>query len=418
MTARVAAAFPALASPIYRRFLLASMIATVGGFMQQTAQGWLVLELTNSEGLLGLAGAVAGLPTLFLAVFAGVLADRLDRRRLLVFTNGASAVFAFALALLTSLGLIEYWHVLALAFLAGLALTIQMPASQAVVSTLVDRTSIGNAVALNSAQYNLTRIVAPAIAGLFIAAGSLELGFWVNAVALTLVTFLIASLQIPSERSAERVQAALWRDLQDGVQFVRANRILTIVVLLPAVPALFVLNYLTFIPVYARDILETGAAGLGLLAGGIGVGALVGALSVATLRPSGGSGRLVLGGLAIVGVSLTTFALSKSLPLSMLALAVQGAFQVAYYSTTNTLIQVLVPARLRGRVLSLYVLTSIGLIPIANLVGGALAEVLGVEVVLATGGILTVIVVGLVAVLEPGVARLRAAHLSAREHEA
>ena len=103
--------------------------------------------------------------------------------------------------------------------------------------------------------------------------------------------------------------------------------------LLPAVPALFVLNYLTFIPVYARDILETGAAGLGLLAGGIGVGALVGALSVATLRPSGGSGRLVLGGLAIVGVSLTTFALSKSLPLSMLALAVQGAFQVAYYST-------------------------------------------------------------------------------------
>ena len=222
MTARVAAAFPALALPIYRRFLLASMIATVGGFMQQTAQGWLVLELTNSEGLLGLAGAVAGLPTLFLAVFAGVLADRLDRRRLLMFTNGASALFAFALALLTSLGLIEYWHVLALAFLAGLALTIQMPASQAVVSTLVDRTSIGNAVALNSAQYNLTRIVAPAIAGLFIAAGSLELGFWVNAVALTLVTFLIASLQIPSERSAERVQAALWRDLQDGVRFVRA----------------------------------------------------------------------------------------------------------------------------------------------------------------------------------------------------
>jgi MFS family permease len=389
------------------------MIATVGGFMQATAQGWLVLELTNSPGLLGLAGAVAGMPTLFLAVVAGVLADRLDRRRLLIATNGASALFAFTLALLTSLALVEYWHVLVLAFLTGLALTIQMPAQQAVVSTLVDRTSIGNAVALNSAQYNLTRIVAPALAGLFIAAGSLALGFWVNAVALTLVTVIIASLRIPSPRTADRVQAALWRDLQDGVRFVARNRVLTVVVLLPAVPALLVLNYLTFIPLYARDILATGAVGLGLLTGAIGVGALIGALSLATMRPSGGSGRLMLGGLVIVGAALATFALSRSLPLSMLALALMGAFQVAYYSTTNTLIQVLVPARLRGRVLSLYVLTSIGLIPIANLVGGALGEVLGVDVVLAAGGLLTVAAVGLVLVLEPRVAELRAAHLAA-----
>jgi sugar phosphate permease len=174
-----------------------------------------------------------------------------------------------------------------------------------------------------------------------------------------------------------------------------------------------VLNYLTFIPLYARDILATGAIGLGLLTGAIGVGALIGALSLATMRPSGGSGRLMLGGLVIVGVSVTTFAVSRSLPLSMLALAFIGAFQVAYYSTTNTLIQVLVPARLRGRVLSLYVLTSIGLIPIANLVGGALGEILGVDVVLAAGGMLTVAAVILVLVLEPRVARLRAAHLAA-----
>ena len=416
MRARLGTAFPALRSPVYRRFLLGSMIATVGGFMQQTAQGWLVLEKTNSEALLGLAGAVAGLPTLFLAIVAGVLADRLDRRRLLILTNASSALFAFALALLTTLGLVEYWHILVLAFLAGVAMTVQMPASQAIVSTIVDRTSIGNAVALNSAQYNLTRIIAPAIAGLFIAAGALELGFWVNAVALTLVTILIASLSIPSPHAADRIQAALWLDLQDGIRYVRSNRVLAIVVMLPAVPALFVLNYLTFIPVYARDILATGAAGLGLLAGAIGVGALIGALSLATMRPSGGSGRLMLGGLAIVGVSLATFAVSKSLPLSMLALALQGAFQVAYYSTTNTLIQVLVPARLRGRVLSLYVLTSIGLIPIANLVGGAMAEVVGVEAVLAAGGVITVIVVALVVLFQPGVARLRAAHLSSREH--
>jgi MFS family permease len=389
------------------------MIATVGGFMQQTAQGWLVLVLTNSPALLGLAGAVAGLPTLFLAIVAGVLADRLDRRRLLIATNAASALFALTLALLTTFGLVQYWHVLVLALLSGIALTVQMPASQAVVSTIVDRTSIGNAVALNSAQYNLTRIVAPALAGLFIAAGSIALGFWVNAVALALVAVLIASLSIPSPRSADRVQAALWLDLQDGVRFVAANRVLATVVLLPAIPALFVLNYLTFIPYYAREILQIGPAGLGLLTGSIGVGALVGALSIASLRPSGGSGRMMLAGLGVVGLSLAVFATSRFLPLSMAALALQGACQVAYYSTTNTLIQVQVPARLRGRVLSLYVLTSIGLIPIANLVGGALGEVIGVDIVLAAGGILTVAVVVLVALLRPEVGRLRASHLSA-----
>ena len=391
------------------------MVLTVGGFMQQTAQGWLVLDLTNSAALLGLAGAVAGLPTLFLSVFAGVLADRLDRRRLMIITNGSSAACALVLAVLTTFEVVEYWHVITLAFLAGLALTIQMPAAQAVVSTIVDRRSIGNAVALNSAQYNLGRIVAPAVAGLLIAAGSLALGFWVNAIALATVALIIASLPIPATRTADRVQAALWLDLQDGVRHVTANRMLAVIVLLPAIPALLVLNYLTFLPVYARDILHAGPTGLGLLAGATGVGALVGALSLATMRPSGGSGRLMLGGLAIVGAALATFALSRSLPLSIVALAIQGAFQVAYYSTTSTLIQILVPARLRGRVLSLYTLTSIGLIPVANLVGGALAQSLGVEVVLAAGGILTVVVVALVLLLEPAVGRLRAAHLSARE---
>jgi MFS family permease len=412
---RIFTTFPALTSPVYRRFLLSSMIGTVGAFMQQTVQGWLVLVLTNSPALLGLAGAVAGLPTLFLAVFAGVLADRVDRRRLLIVTNGSAAAVALILAILTTTGLVEYWHVLVLAFLAGLAFTVQLPAAQAVVSTIVDRTSIGSAVALNSAQYNFLRILAPAVAGLFIAAGSLALGFWVNAVALAVVALIIARLPIPHLRSSDRVQAAIWRDLQDGLRFVAADRVLFILVLLPSVPALFVLNYLTFIPLYARDILGTGPAGLGLLTGAIGAGALIGALSLASMRPSGGSGRLVVGSMAIVGVALAIFAFSRSLPLSMVALALIGGFQVNFYSTTNTLIQVYVPARLRGRVLSLYMLTSIGLIPIANLVGGALAQAIGVEIVLAAGGVFTVVIAALVVLLEPRIGRLRAAHLSASE---
>lgn len=399
--------------PIYRRYLLAGVFATIGAFMGQTAQGWLVLELTNSPGLLGLAGAAFGLPTLFLALFAGVLADRVDRRLLLVWTYSAAALFAFILATLKSLEIVEYWHVLVLAVLAGLTFTIQQPANQAIVSTIVPRQAIGNAVALNSAQYNLLRIIAPAIAGLFIAAGSLELGFWANAAAFAVVAILIARLRIPSTRQADRAQAALWHDLQDGVSYLASNRILATIVLLPAVPALLVLNYLTFIPIYARDILAIGPEGIGLLTGAIGIGALTGALSLATLRPSGGSGRLILGSMVIVGVSLATFAVSRSLPVSMLALVLIGMFQVQFYSTTNVLIQVLVPVRLRGRVLSLYLLTSIGLIPIANVIGGTLAEAVGVEAVLAAGGILTVAIAIAVAVFERPIVHLRAAHLSA-----
>ena len=417
LAGRIVESFPALASRNFRRFLFASTILTVGSFMQQTAQGWLVLELTDSEASLGLAGAVAGFPTLFLAAFAGVLVDRLDRKRLLVAGNIANAVFALVLAVLVTTGVVQYWHVLVVALFAGTALTIQMPAAQAVLSSTVDRTAIGNAVALNSAQYNMLRIVAPAVAGLFIAAGSLALGFWVNAMAMAVVAFLNATLRIPAERSAEIIRPALLTELKDGIQFVAANRVLATVVLLPGVPALLVLNYLTFFPIYARDILGVGAGGYGLLTGAIGVGAVVGALSIAAFRPSGGSGRLVLGGLAIVGVALATFALSRSLPLSMIALAFLGMFQVSFYSTSNTLIQVLVPPRLRGRVLSLYLLTSIGLIPIGNLVAGAIAEQVGVEPVLATGGLITVAIAALVAFAKPEVGRLRAAHLSASAAE-
>ena len=412
---RLLRTFPALESRTYRWFLFAGAILTIGGFMQQTALGWLVLVLTNSPALLGLAGAVTGVPTLFLAAFAGVLADRTDRRRLLLATYLFSAGVAFVLAALTTTGLIQYWHILVLAFLAGLAFTVQMPAAQAVVSTIVPRRSLGNAIALNAAQYNFLRILAPALAGLFIASGALALGFWVQAVAFVVVAIIIGRLTIPSDHLVNRVHAAMWRDLRDGIRYVGSNRILLTLVLLPAVPALLILNYITFIPLYARDILDIGPAGLGLMSGAIGVGASIGAISLATLRPSGGSGRLVLGALGILGSALIVFATSTSLPVSLLALVVMGAMQPSYYATTNTLIQILAPARLRGRILSLYTLTSIGLIPVANLVGGALAERIGVEAVLSAGGILAILIVLTVATVERDMLRLRATLLPASE---
>jgi MFS family permease len=399
--------FPALASPVYRRLLLGNTLATLGAFMQATAQGWLVLQLTNSPGLLGLVGAIAGLPTLFLAVIAGVLADRLDRRRLLAWSYGAAALLSAILAALTITNTVVYWHVAVIALAGGVLFTVQMPASQAIVSTAVDRAVLGGAIALNSAQYNLMRIVGPSLAGLAIAAGGLALGFVANTAALVVVAMIFTRLPLPPTRTLGRLQAALWGDLRDGVRHVAADPILSTLVLLAAAPALFILSYLTFLPVYARDILAIGAPGLGLLTGSIGVGALTGALVVASRRPSGGSGRLLLAGLASMSISLTTFALSSSVPLSCVALAILGASQVAYYSTTNTLLQTRVPSRLRGRVHSLYVLTSIGLLPLGNLVAGAIAERVGVPPVLAAGGVATLAIMVIAAVLRPEIRRLR-----------
>ena len=229
--------------------------------MQATAQGWLVLQLTNSPALLGLVGAIAGLPTLFLAVVAGVLADRLDRRRLLTWSYGAAALLSAILATLTITNTVAYWHVAVIAFAGGVLFTIQMPAGQAIVSTVVDRAVLGGAIALNSAQYNLMRIIGPSLAGLAIAAGGLAFGFVANTAALVVVALIFTRLPLPPTRTLGRLQAALWGDLRDGVRHVAADPILSTLVLLAAAPALFILSYLVFLPVYARDILPSARRG-------------------------------------------------------------------------------------------------------------------------------------------------------------
>ncbi len=376
-------------------------------WMQTTAQGWLVLELTDSPALLGLTGAVGMAPTLVLALAAGVLADRVDRIRLLVALQVLGGVLALVLALLVTTGTVEFWHVVVIALLAGCVSALGLPAFQAIVSTIVDRNAIGNAIALNSAQFNLGRIIGPTVGGAIIAAGGLALAFWANAVALFLVAAVLLSIRVgPSD--IVRAEASLWSNLLDGIHLVQRDRTVRLLVALAAVPALFILNYLVLMPVYARDVLGVGAGGLGLLTAGVGVGALAGALTVAVMRPAGGSGRLALAGLSVASVALVVFAVSRWLPLSLVALAVLGASQVAYYATTNTLLQVLVPARLRGRIMSLYMLTSLGVIPFGNLLAGIVAERLGPTTALAGGGVLTLGVVALVILADPDLVRVRA----------
>lgn len=358
--------------------------------MQSTALGWLVLELTNSPALLGVVSAVSTAPILLLSLYAGVLADRVDRRRLLSASQVAQAVCAALLAILTMTHVIVFWQIALLAMLAGTAQALGSPAFQAMVPALVGREAVGNAIALNSAQFNLSRVIGPVTAGVLVGLVGEATSFWLNAVSFGAVVYVLATIRIPSDEALERVEQSVWGHLVDGLAFVRRQRVLSILLLLAAAPTIFLLPYLTLLPVFARDVLRIGAPGLGLLTASMGCGALAGALVVAVLHPTGGDGRLMLAGLAIMVVGVVAFALSTMVPVSCVALAVTGAAQVWYFTSANTLVQALSPGRLRGRILSLYVLASWGVLPIGSLGAGAAAQAIGAPATLVGGAVIAV----------------------------
>jgi MFS family permease len=390
------ARLPALASPTYRIFLAGVFISNVGTWMQVTSLGWLVLRLTGSAGLLGLASFVGSAPALVLTLYAGALADSIDQRRLLLVTQIGLAIFAGILAVLVQVDAILFWQVLVLAGLAGIANALAGPAFQAIIPALVERDALGNAIALNSAQFNLARIVGPAIAGVLIGIAGEAPSFWLNAASFIAVMVALIAIRMPTEQSIERARAGLWANLGEGFAYVRGRKPLLALLVLAMAPAVFILPYLTLMPLFANE-LGIGAAGLGLLTASVGVGALAGAMAVALRRRAGANGRTLAIGLSLMSLTVAIFALSRIELLTCAALAVLGASQVAYYTSTNTLIQLLSPGRLRGRIMSIYVLTSIGISPIGSLLAGGVAEVIGAPVTLAAGGVLTVLALLLVA---------------------
>ena len=411
------ARLPALASPTYRIFLAGTFISNIGTWMQVTSLGWLVLRLTGSAGLLGLASFVGSAPAIFLTLYAGALADSIDQRRLLLATQVGLAIFAGILAILVQTDSILFWEVLVLACLAGVANALAGPAFQSIIPALVGRQALGNAIALNSAQFNLARIVGPAIAGVLIGIAGEAPSFWLNAISFIAVIVALVAIRMPTESMVEQSRAGLWANLGEGFTYVRGRRPLLALLVLAMAPAVFILPYLTLLPIFA-DSLGIGAAGLGLLTASIGVGALTGALAgalaVAFRRRAGANGRTLAIGLSMMALSVAVFSLSRIEVLTCVALAILGASQVAYYTSTNTLVQLLSPGRLRGRIISIYVLTSIGISPIGSLLAGGVAEVIGAPVTLAAGGLLTVVSLLLVAWWYPGLWRL---HVEAVETE-
>lgn len=373
--------FSALRNPHYRRYWWGGLVSLTGSWIQITAQQWLIYDLTGSPLMLGTVTLANTVPTMLLALFGGVIADRSEKRHLLIATQSTFMAVSVALALLTLTGQIAIWHILALSVISGIAAAMDMPARQSLIPHLVRREDLMNAIALHSAVFNGSRIIGPAIAGIIID----QLGgrdgpgwsFAINAFSYLAVIAALATIPVDS-RPASAERKHVLREVREGVAFAWQHSTMRIFLGLLAVGGVFGLSFNVLMPVFARDVLHVPARGFGMLLTASGVGATIGVLALASARPTR-LGAIIFGTFAGFVVLLAAFAWSTSYGLSLLLMVGLSGTMTAYLSATNTTIQSAVPDALRGRVMSLYILAFFGTAPLGGLLMGSLASALGAQ---------------------------------------
>lgn len=376
--------FRALRHRQYRLFWAGNFLSNTGTWMQNLAQGWLVLQLTNSPLLLGLVGFTSWIPILFFTLVGGVIADHADRRRMMIVAQSVLMALAFLLALLTSLGIVNILHILVISFFSGLALALNAPAYQASVPELVAEEDLTNAIALNSAQFNLSRAIGPALAGWAMYGVGVAGCFYLNAASFLALLFALTRIRFPT-RTTARVGSVyqIWEPLRAGFFYIHRRSVLRTLILLVALASVCGMPYVVLMPVFARDILQVGPRGLGYLMGAAGVGALLGALLLAWRGDRPRKGAFALRAALLFYASLVAFALSRRFDLSLAALAVTGGAMVSTVATVNNLLQKHVAPEMRGRIMAMHAMAFLGFAPIGSLVAGALAERIGAPVALA-----------------------------------
>ncbi len=381
--------FRALRHRDFRLFFVGQLISLTGTWMQSLAQSWLVLVLTNSPFALGLVGALQFLPVLLFSVLGGTIADRFRKRRLLLATQTAQMLLAVVLAVLVVENAVTYPDVLLLAFLLGLANSVDMPTRQAFVVELVGPADLLNAIALNSSLFNAARLVGPALAGLLIGAIGIAGCFFLNALSFLAV---IAGLLLmrPREERPRQIEslAEVGRDLREGFAYVRASAPILGVVLLTGAIGTFGANFNVVAPILARDTLGVGAMGLGWLMAAMGLGSLIASLGLAYLGQAARP-RLMLGSALAFSALELALAPVTSFGTALGLFAALGATMVVFSAVANSFIQLSVPHRLRGRVMSIYTTVFVGTTPIGNTLAGAIAEKYGASGPLFLGGLLS-----------------------------
>ena len=341
--------------------------------MQSTAQGYLIYQLTNSPAYLGLVGFVGGLPAIIFTLFGGVIADRISRRNLMVITQTSMLLLAFILAALAFANVVQPWHIIVLAFLLGIANAFDAPARQALVTELVNREDMTNAIALNATMFNIGIVIGPSIAGLTYAAFGPAWCFTLNGISFIAVIAALLLMRLkPVVQPAKRT--SVMAELNEGVRYVFSHSLILSLIGSVGFVSIFGIGMMTLLPAWATDILHGNVTTNGLLISARGFGSLVGALMLAYLGSRRYRGKLWTIGSFIMPVILFIFALIRWLPLSLLALVVVGWSFMMIMNNNNAMVQTQIPDKLRGRVMSVYTLVFFGSMPLGSLFAGTFAQ--------------------------------------------
>jgi MFS family permease len=390
---RAGGMFRALSHRNFRLFWTGAFLSNVGTWMQAVAQALLMYNLTHSPFLLGLDGFMATAPGLVLVLAGGVFADLVDRKRLLIYTQIGAGVSALLLGTLVLTNVVQWWMILCLSFITGCCMSLAGPSYQALTIDLVGREDLTNAIALNSTQFQFSRVVGPALAGIGLSIFGVAGCFFLNGFSFIAIVIALSMVRFEDKQDAHwqhpvKDKRALWQDLINGFRYVWNRRRVFMLLLISAVTSLFGAPYFTLIPVFAREVLHVGDTGVALLMGGAGGGAFCGALVLTFLGDFRRKGWSVIGGAFLFGLFIIGFSFSKSMPLSLAALFGSGFAIVFSVAVVNTLLQKLVTDEMRGRVMSMFILSFIGAIPFGNLMAGAASNRFGAPHTLAVGGLI------------------------------
>ena len=402
------AAFSSLRQRNFRLFLSGQFLSQCGSWIQTVAHGWLVLTLTDSPFVVGLVSTLGSLPILLFTLYGGVVADRVNKRHFIIVLQTGMLLEALALGILTQFGWITVTWVMILAAFFGLMMAFEVPVRQAFMVDLVGQGELMNAIALNSSAFNLSRVIGPVIAGGIIAVAGLAACFYANALSFVAVLAILFYIKMP-EGDPPKEPLDLRRSLAEGLRYVSTERWPRTLVLLTATLSIFGFSFLTMLPVFARDVLDVGAAGYGLALAAVGVGAVTAALGVAAFGSRVRQGRTALASAGVLGFAITLMALLPYLLPTIVLAAIAGCAMAASGITTNTLLQRQSPDHLRGRVMGFYSFVALGMAPFGSLQAGWISEHLGVRASFAIGGTVCLLAVtGVVWWLKSDMARAAA----------
>jgi MFS family permease len=370
----------------FQLFFSGQMISLIGTWMQNVAQAWLVYRLTGSSLLLGLVGFAGQIPVFLLAPIGGLAADRWNRHRIVIGTQIVSMILACILAIITLLHIVAVWEIVVLAALLGAVNAFDIPARQSFLIDMVGREDLMNAIALNSSMFNGARVIGPAIAGLLVAWIGEGWCFFANAVSYIAVIIGLLLMKLGPMRAVSK-QATPIEHIAEGFRFVRRTAPIMAIMLLIGLVSLVAVPYSVLMPIFADRVLHGGARALGILMGASGAGALLGALTLAMRRGVHGLGRWIAFSAIAFGASLVLFSFSRWFLLSAILLVPVGYSVMLQMSSSNTMIQAMVPDELRGRAMAVYTMMFMGMAPMGALFAGVLADSIGAPWTVAIGGI-------------------------------